>query len=356
MIEPKSHLKKIERYREKEDSRLFKYRLDRNERNQPFSGRFMNNIKEKISGELFMVYPEMDGLYEKMSKWLDIDSSKLLLQSSSEQAIKSVFEAFINKGDRVLLHFPGFAMYEVYCRMFDAEIVPQHYDSELNFGWKECLDRINEGIRMAVVENPNGFLGIAPSMDMLRRIADRALKAGAIILVDEAYFHFHEETVIDWIDEYENLIVVRTFSKAFGLAGLRAGYLLSQPQNIKALGKVRPAYELNSVACFLITELLDNLAEVDSYLKDTRNNLKALKKGLNDLGIATSGSKANFVAARLGKKNIHDRLRQALRDKHNILIRRPFREEHLKEWVRISTAPPEIQKILLGEVKDALSK
>jgi len=356
MIEPKNHLKNLKRTREKESSRLFKHRLDRNERNQPFSERFMNNIRDKISGELFMVYPELDNVYEKMARWLNIDSRKVLLHSSSEQAIKSVFETFARKGDRVLLHFPGFAMYEVYCRMFEAEIAAQHYDRKLNFDWDEFLGKISKDVRMVVVENPNGFLGIAPSLDILRRIAERALRVGAILLVDEAYYHFHEETAVGWIGEYDNLIVVRTFSKAFGLAGLRAGYLVSQPENIAELNKVRPAYELNSVACVLISELLDNFGEVDSYLNDTRNNIKALKKGFEELGIATSDSKANFVAARLGGKNIHDKLRQALKEKHNILIRRPFREEHLKEWVRISTAPPEIQRILLGELKDVLSR
>ncbi len=355
MIKTKKHLDVISRTLPKELSRMFKYRLDRNERNEPFSDKFIDRIRKKITGELFMVYPEMDAVYEKIALWLKIDSAKLMLQSGSEQAIKSIFEAFINPGDKVLLHFPGFAMYEVYCGMFQAKAIKQNYDSNLNFDWDLYTKQISKDIRMVVVESPNGFLGTAPSLKQIRAIADKASAEGAIALVDEAYFHFHDETVIDWVDRYDNLIISRTFSKAFGLAGLRAGYLISQASNIVSLKKVRPAYEMTAVTALLVCELIDNIEEVDSYTTATKRNLAGLRAGLLKLGIATSDSKANFVAARLGKAAIHNELRKSLGDK-NILIRRPFREESLKEWVRISAAPPKIQKTLLEELSAILQK
>lgn len=354
MIEPKSHLKALERLASKEPSRMFKYRLDRNERNQPFSDKFIENIKAKITGELFMVYPELGPIYEKMARWLNIEPGQLMLHSGSDQAIKAVFETYINPGDRILLHFPGFAMYEVYCKMFQGNIVRQNFDSQLNFDWNSYVEKITRDIRMVVVENPNGFLGIAPSLKQLEMLIDKAYKAGVIVLADEAYFHFHDETVIDWIKKYNNLIVSRTFSKAFGFAGLRVGYLISHSPNINSLKKVRPAYEINSVAALLVSELLKHTEEIESYVADTKKNLVSLRHGLSELGIATSKSKANFVAAKLGKQKIHDELRNTL-NKYNILIRRPFREEHLKEWVRISTAPPEIQAILLDKLRKILS-
>jgi histidinol-phosphate aminotransferase len=355
LIEPKAHLKILERVLAKEPSRMFKYRLDRNERNQPFSDKFIKNIKDKITGELFMVYPELDPIYEKIAGWLGIETSQLMLHSSSEQGIKAVFETYIRPGERVLLHFPGFAMYEVYCQMFQAQIVRQHFGSELDFDWKAYEEKITEDIRMVVVENPNGFLGISPSLKQLESLIKKAREAGSIILVDEAYYHFHDETVIDWIGRFDNLIISRTFSKAFGLAGLRAGYLISQPRNIEHLKKVKPAYEINSVAILLISELLDNFDEVLSFITDTRKNLVELRKGLAGLGIHSSESKANFVAAKLGGQRIHDGLRNALGDL-DILIRRPFREERLKEWVRISTAPHEIQKVLLDNLRRILAE
>ena len=162
MIAPKPHLKTFERSGEKEPSRLHKQRLDRNERNQPFSNNFIRGIVDQISGELFMVYPELDRVYEKVARWLNIDTDRLMLHSGSEQAIKAVYEAYINPGEAVLLHFPGYAMYPVYCKMFQAEVVGQYFNAQLDFDWDAFINKIDNSIRMVVVENPNGFVGIAP--------------------------------------------------------------------------------------------------------------------------------------------------------------------------------------------------
>ncbi|MBL7129811.1 MAG: histidinol-phosphate aminotransferase family protein [Candidatus Omnitrophica bacterium] len=355
MINPKEHLKNLERLKAEEPSRMFKYRLDRNERNQAFSSRFLEEVRKKITDELFMVYPETNSVYEVLADWLNIEEKRLMLHSGSEQAIKAVFETYLNPGDFVLLHFPGFAMYKVYAQMFQTRLISQYFDSELKFDWDAYIDKIDKNIRMVVVENPNGFLGIAPSLAQTTKIITKAHKMGAIALVDEAYFNFCDITVIELIGKYDNLIIVRTFSKALGFAGLRVGYLISQPQNIDSLKKVRSAYEINSVAALLVSELLKRPEEIESYVADTKRNLAALRRGLSELGIVTSDSKANFVAARLGDSRVHDELREAL-GKQNILIRRPFREEWLKEWVRISTAPPVIQDILLGKLRKILSK
>ena len=355
MIEPKPALKSLVRIAATEPSRMFKCRLDRNERNQPFSDKFIEHIKSKITGELFMVYPELDRVYEKMARWLSLDIDQIMLHSGSEQTIKAVFETFIGPGDRVLLHFPGFVMYGVYCNMFQAQVVHQQFDSELFFDWDEFARKVTPDLRLVVIENPNGFLGIAPPAEDMRRIIALAHDSGIIVLVDEAYYHFHDFTVADWLKEYDNLIVTRTFSKAFGLAGLRAGYLLSNPENIANLKKVRPAYEISSFTAMVVMELLDNYSEVLHYLKDARKNLGFLREKLSGMGIVTSDSRANFVAVKLGPEERHDELRRSLRQK-DILIRRPFRETALSEWVRISTAPPPVQEVLLEEIRQVLKR
>jgi histidinol-phosphate aminotransferase len=164
MIKPRPNLETLERVSAYEPSRMFKYRLDRNERNQPFSAKFIENIKEKLTGELFMVYPELDQIYSKIAEWLQVDIDHIMLHSGSEQTIKAVFETYINAGDRVLLHFPGFVMYNIYCDMFQAQVVKQYFEEDLTFDWRGYADKINEDIRMVVLENPNGFVGIAPSV------------------------------------------------------------------------------------------------------------------------------------------------------------------------------------------------
>ena len=353
MIRPRNHLDDVIRIPIKERSRLNCYRLDRNERNQPFSEEFINRIKSKITGELFQVYPELDKIYEKIASWQKIDIDQLLLNAGSDQAIKSVFETYINPGEKILLHYPGYAMYAVYCKMFQANIVNQSFDSELNFDWNIFAERITKDIRMVVIENPNGFLGIAPSVNELNMMISKASKLGVIVLVDEAYYHFNDVTVKECIEKYDNLIISRTFSKAFGFAGLRAGYLMSQSINIDYVRRVLPAYEITSFTALVLSEILDSLDEVKAYTNETRENLNILRQGLLELGIPTSSSKANFLAVKLGEKRFHDELKKSLGEK-NVLIRRPFREKNLQNWVRISTAPPKIQELLLRELREIL--
>jgi histidinol-phosphate aminotransferase len=353
MIEPREHLKDLDRISEIGPSRMFMKRLDRNERNIPFSKDFYERIKNKISDELIMTYPELGPVYEKLAQWLKLDIDQIMLHSGSEQVIKAIFETYILPGDKVLLHFPGFAMYEVYCRMFQAQAEGQCFNSDLFFDWDEFLNKIDSSIRMVVVENPNGFLGLVPPYDKLERMVKKSCENGVIFLIDEAYFYFQAESIAEWIKKYDNLLITRSFSKVFGLAGLRAGYLISQSRNVDFVKKVKPGFEINSIAALFISELIDYIEEVRSYSNEVYKNLIVFRKGLSELGLDTSDSKANFVAIRLGPPHLHEKLRELLR-KHDILIRRSYREESLKEWVMIGVAPIEIQELLIKEIRQVL--
>ena len=172
-IKPKRHLDSMERPESTEPSRMFKRRLDRNERNQPFSRKFVEEVKRKITDELFMVYPEMGPVYEKVAAWLGIDKENLMLHSGSEQTIKAVFETYIGAGDKILLHFPGYAMYAVYAKMFQATVRSQSYDSDLTFDWDAYCDKVDKKLRMVVIENPNGFVGTAPPQEAVEKIIKR---------------------------------------------------------------------------------------------------------------------------------------------------------------------------------------
>jgi histidinol-phosphate aminotransferase len=346
MIEPKPLVAGITRVAESEPSRFGQVRLDRSERTHPFTEAFVRRVRERLTGETMMVYPEPGPLYEQVAAWTGQPTDRILFNQGSDQSIKAVYETYVGPGDRVLLHRPGYAMYPVYTRLFGGEPVYADFDSDLRFDWDAYVAMVEPSMRMAVLENPNGFIGSAPPREALAAFIGRCEECGVLAVIDEAYFHFHDVTAADLIDTHENLIVVRTFSKAFGAAGLRAGYSLSQPANIVNLGRVKPMHEINGFAILMIRTLLEDPEELYAFVRETRESLAYLKDGLTALGIDRSDSVGNFLAARFGAVLDCDALRESLREQ-GILVRRPFREEHLAQWVRIGTAPiPEMRRVL----------
>lgn len=355
MILPKPLIAALVRVQEKEPSRFHKVRLDRSERTHPFSDQFVDRVRRLLDGEWIMTYPEPEALYSKMASFLGQPRERLLFNSGSDQSIKALFETYVVPGDGVLLHRPGYAMYPVYAQMFGAHVISQDFDEDLRFDFGAYLDKINGSIRMAVLENPNGFIGSAPSADILRRFVDKCEREGVLAVVDEAYYFFHDVTAAQWLDLYENLVVVRTFSKALGGAGLRAGYTLARPAIIDSLFKVKPMHEINSLAVLVLGELLGMPEEIHSFVRATRDSLTVLKSGLSAMGLRVSPSVANFLAAELGAKISGAKASHILRER-GILLRRPFREAHLSKWTRIGTGPVSIMREVLDVLSQLISR
>ncbi len=350
MIDPKQLIKNIERSKDNEPSRFYKVRLDRSERNQPFSAALMERIRKRLDGEWLMTYPEPEPLYNKLGHFLKQPRENILFHTGSDLCIKSIFETYINPGDKILLHKPGYAMFFVYAKMFGANTITTSFDSNLKFNYHEYIDIIDKSYRMAVLENPNGFVGVAPPKDILYNFIEKCEKEGVIALIDEAYYIFHDITAAELLDSYENLIIVRTFSKAFGLAGVRAGYILSQNKNIENIYKVKAMHEINSLAILVIDELLNSPDEVFSFVDETKKNLQHFKDGFSNISIETSDSVGNFLAARIGKYVPSMKVSEALK-REGILVRRPFAETNLKEWTRIGTGPIDQQQKVLDVVE-----
>jgi len=355
MINPRLTLLDVQRTKDHGSSRFQKVRMDRNERTHPFSLEIIEKIRQQIDSDLLTTYPEPDQLYEKLAFFLSQPRDRIIFHTGSDLCIKSIFETYISPGDKILLHRPGYAMFSLYAKIFGAQVTYQFFDEKLHFNYEEYIAKIDNSYKMAVLENPNGFVGVAPSKKFLIEFVKKCEDENVLAVIDEAYFFFHEITAADLIDIFKNLIIVRSFSKAFGLAGIRGGYLLSQKENIDNLYKVKPMHELTGFSILVINELLKNPEELFSFLEETKKDLTFLKKGFESLGIETSPSVCNFVAARVGKYIPVIEIKSIL-NKEDILIRRPFEESHLQEWVRLGTAPIPFEKKVLDVIKECLIK
>lgn len=254
----KDHLKRLFRAAPRAGGRRGFLRLDMNENAEGLPGVFIKKALKKIDRQALAKYPEYESLIGKIARHNNIPAGNVFLANGSDAAIKYIFEAFVRPKDRILLADPAFAMYPVYCAMFDARPVKVTYNPDLSFPFARFMDLLGSDIRVAVVVNPNNPTGTALSRGALLSIMRKAKKNNVIIVIDEAYYYFYPETVISHTKEFSNLIVLRTFSKLCGLAGLRLGYACAHPQVVEALNKAKPSFEVNIAAVTMAEAILDS--------------------------------------------------------------------------------------------------
>jgi len=237
----KSHLKDIYRKSNQEDKTKFKYVLTQNERNYPladlFVGAFFNSLNQKD----ICFYPNTSRLKEKICDYYGINVDNLLLTPGSSFAIKTIFETFNVKDNNVITSDYFFPMYQVFSDLYQCELRKAKYTN----------------MHLAYLE----FTG--------------------------------EETSIPLIEEYKNLIVTKTFSKAYGAAGCRVGFLVSHKENMEYLSKFRSMYEINGIGAKYTELIIDNIKYFQSYFKELMDGkekfvLKLKKEGYSI--IDTQGS------------------------------------------------------------------
>lgn len=327
--------------------------LDRGECTDPQLNALVHGLLADIPADALFAYPTPGPLYRKLAKHLGLGAEHLLLTRGSDGAIKTVFEAFMNPGDVVLLSKPTYQMYGVYAQMYGVErhFVPyQMRDGRPHLEAADLIAEI-EAVKPKLVglpnpDNPTGF-AFAPA-DM-RAIVEAAGRAGALMLVDEAYFPFHPETCIGWVRGYGHLVVARTFSKAWGMAGLRLGYTVASPAITQMLGKVRTMVEADGLSMALAERMLDHEAEVDASLARLKKGRAHFAQAMTGLGFAAIETPCNFVHVDFGPKRAA--VERAL---EGVARYRLFPGDILAPFLRFTTTTTELFDPVIDCIRDAV--
>ncbi len=329
----KNHINKIKRTQFLKLSRYKKIRLDKNEKIDKFSKSFLNSYKSKLTSEILTAYPEFKNLLKQIANKNKINTSNILLSSGIDSAIKLIVEAYTFRKNKVLILNPTFAMTSIHCRAANLNIVKIGYNEKLEIDLNNLLKKINQKLKLIILSNPNSPTGTIIEKKNLQIILKKANKFGIPVLIDEAYYGFTNQTAIKLISKYNNLFVTRTFSKVFGLAGLRAGFIASNQKNIDYISKIKPMYEVNSAAVVAAETILQNDRLTKNYLKETLKAKNLLIKILKKKNLRYFDSHANFILVDF-KKNKNKILKLAY--KKNILISKnsPF-----KNYIRITLGP-----------------
>ncbi len=274
--------------------------LDFNERTLPVSKNVTKAIKNFLSENKIQVYPEYFDLNGKIANYVGVSSDQIMITNGSDQGIDLIFRTFTNKGEKVIIPSPSFAMFYQCAEVCANEIVmPKYYENangDLAFPLDEVLDAIDAKTKLIIICNPNNPTGTLVPLDDIKKILDKAKKFNAIVYIDEAYAEFSKVSASSLIETSENLIITRTFSKAFGLCALRIGYVITNKNLISEMIKVRGPYDINMAAYFAAKASLDDVKNVEDYVNEVMNKAKPMvEEFFKENGIKYFSSCANFI-------------------------------------------------------------
>lgn len=323
-------------------------RLDFNESTAGCSPQVMARLRS-IDSELLARYPEREPAEKEVAGFLGLDPAQVLLTNGVDEAIHLLCSTYLDPGDEALIVVPTFALYAIFAQAEGAKVIEVRARDDFAFPAQDLLARIGPRTRLIAVANPNNPTGAEVSGKILVQIAQAAPHAA--VLVDEAYFEFHGETLIGRTREIENLFVARTFSKAYGLAGLRIGILVGAVAQMAMVRRVASPYSVNAAALAVLPEALCDQEYVGSYVAQVVHNREKLQRELGNLGLHYWPSHANFVLVRIGA--VHEEFVQALRAR-GILVRSRHSDLGCEGCVRLTVGTDEHTQMLIAAVQEVV--
>ena len=349
MLEARSAVKSLHAYRPPLAGRQG-LRLDFNESTIGCSPRVLARLRS-LDAESLARYPEREPVEAEVARFLGLDAAEVLLTNGVDEAIHLLCSTYLEPGDEVIIVVPTFAMYSIFARAEGACLIEIPSGENFEFPLETLLSRISQRTRLIAVANPNNPTGAAVPCEVLLQVARAAPQAA--VLVDEAYFEFHGETILTQNAKPENLFAARTFSKAYGLAGLRIGILAGDAGQIAMVRRVASPYNVNGVALAVLPEALRDQNYVEHYVGEVRRGREVLQRELGTLGLKYWPSRGNFVLVRVG--SAYAELIEDLRA-HGILVRDRHTDPGCEGCVRLTVGSEEHTQTLIGALRDVTTK
>ena len=301
-------------------------------------------------------YPDGSGYYLKsrLSEINGIETDRIILGNGSNNLIELAIRTFLTEGEEVIQAFPTFLFYEKIttgagCRLVSIPL------KDFKIDLKGILDAVTDKTKLIFINNPNNPTGTALSKKALKDFL-KALPGDIVVALDEAYIEFITDkevsSGIEFLSEYPRLLVLRTFSKIYGLAGLRIGYGFSSTEIIDYMNRVRQPFNVNLLAQSAALAALDDRAFASDTLRVVKEGLDYLYKGLRELGLEGMPTQTNFF---LIKTPLGGKMTYELMLKEGVIIR-SMESFGLKDYIRINVGLPEENLRFIRALKKVLKE
>lgn len=315
------------------DERAGVLRLDMNENPEGLPRQFFDSVMAKITPEYIATYPEKDRLMRLLAEHDGTACENISVTAGSDEAMRLIFQCFGEQGKELLTVTPTFEMYDVYAKMFGMKHKTVEYKEDFMVDIANVLQAVNEETGIVILLNPNSPIGSTYGKESVCRVLDRAVAVGAVVVIDEAYHYFYEPTFMPLIKEYDNLLVLRTFSKLFSMAGLRIGYVSGHAGLIEFIEKAESTFNVNNIAILFAEEVIRDRKLADDLIRTEREGRQWLAARLREAGYQTLTKEGNFVL--FFPKKDSQKVVKELKEK-NVWVR-DYGRGILKGWIRVST-------------------
>ena len=294
-------------------------RLDQNENPDGLPKWIYRKAMKKISPSFLSLYPEEIRFTTKYARLLGLEYDNVTLTDGSVVAMGYALKVFGEPGKKLLCVTPTFGMYKVYADMQQMNTEFVHYEDDYSFDVNKLVQKIDNDTSIVSLVNPNMPVGNAYADEEIERVVEKAKSVGAMVIIDEAYHYFYEKPALDLIDKYDNVVILRTFSKFFSIPGLRLGVVISSKQNIQYIKNYKPHYTVNNMALVFGETIVDNFGRLHSELeKKFLLGKSFLLKQLELHGYSFIPTEGCFICIR-PKHKTPEYITEQLK-KHNILI------------------------------------
>ena len=308
-------------------------RLDQNENPDGVPAWLFDSVMAKVTPAFLAIYPEETVPTTKYAHLLGLEKENVTLTAGSSVGMGYVIKTFGEPGKDIITVTPSFAMYEVYAKMIGMNVVNMQYESDFTYK-----------VGIVVLVNPNMPVGNVYAKEDIKAIVEKAKEFNALVIIDEAYYYFYDQTSVDLVKEYDNVVVLRTFSKMLSIPSMRVGAIISSADNIRCMNNLKPHYTVNSIGLLFVEAIVDNHDRLMAELKESYNEGKEyVLKALADNGYETIPSEGCYVCIKPKYKT--SREVTDLLEENGILIL--CGKQGLTGWLRLTIAHKKYMELFM---------
>ncbi|MFT4553499.1 MAG: histidinol-phosphate aminotransferase [Chlamydiales bacterium] len=326
---------------ERERGKVFDLHLGANESQFGISPNAVQAIRDFCPNVYTYGDPEGFDLRNKISEKHDLERNHVMLGSGVDELLGLVVRAFTNPGDKVVASHGAYPTFIYHVHGYGAELCSVPYREDFYNDVEGLLSEASScGAKILYLVNPDNPSGTYWKAEVIKRLIDKLSSTSCILLLDEAYIDFvDDDKAVNEVNIHPQVIHLRTFSKAYGMAGLRLGYALSDEGTLQNLRKINLHFGINSLAQVAALAALDDQSFVDDVVRKTREGRQMISSLAKEYGFDTPPSMTNFVALHMGSKEKAAAMTAELLER-GVFVRQAQKEPH-NTCVRVTIGRPE---------------